>query len=77
MDNSVNTANSAFLDRFGAYLGLERGLSANTLAAYSTDVRHLLDWLEQEGIRVEDVEEGDLHTFLAMLRDFGILYTTD
>ncbi|MDE7159751.1 MAG: tyrosine recombinase XerD [Muribaculaceae bacterium] len=60
------------LDRFGSYLGLERGLSVNTLSAYTTDVRHLLDWLEQEGIAVEYVEEGDLHTFLAMLRDFGL-----
>lgn len=67
----MNTS-STLLDRFGAYLILERGLSANTLSAYSADVKHLLDWLEGEGIGVEEVEEGDLHTFLAMLRDFGI-----
>ncbi len=60
------------LERFGSWLGLERGLSANTLAAYSTDVRHLLDWLGQEGLRPEEIGEEHLHTFLAMLRDFGI-----
>lgn len=63
---------STLLDRFGAYLILERGLSANTLSAYCADVKHLLDWLEGEGMGVEDVEEEDLHTFLAMLRDLGI-----
>ncbi len=60
------------MEGFGSWLGLERGLSSNTLQAYANDVGHLLDFLLEERLRVTEVEEAHLHTFLALLRDMGI-----
>lgn len=57
---------------FEAYLTLERGMSANTAQAYLTDVGHLMDFLDEIGKNPMEVEEPDLHTFLATLRDLGI-----
>lgn len=60
------------IEGFATWLGLERGLSGNTLNAYTSDVEHLLDFLLDEGLRIEEVREENLHTFLAMLSDMGI-----
>lgn len=60
------------LDDFSAYLNLERGMSANTLGAYTTDTRHLLQFLEIQNINLSEVCESDLHEFLASLADMGI-----
>lgn len=64
--------NTDLLDSFTAHLLLERSLSQNTVEGYSVDVRHLLDFLEERGIEIEDVTETDLHQLLATLRDLGI-----
>lgn len=60
------------IEEFESYLILERGMSANTRDAYLTDVAHLMEYLEEIGKQAEDVEEDDLHGFLADLRDLGI-----
>lgn len=57
---------------FEAYLNLERGLSANTLAAYLTDVGKLLSYLTDVGMPIADVELPTLHNFVADLYDIGI-----
>ena len=57
---------------FEAYLLLERSLSPNTLSGYATDVRHLLDYLEERRLSSDEVGLDDLHNFLATLRDLGI-----
>ena len=57
---------------YGAHLVLERGLSQNTLTGYTTDVWHLLEYLNGRGINVAAVERGDLHNFLVTLHDLGI-----
>ncbi len=62
----------ALLRGFGAHLMLERGLSQNTLAGYTSDVAHLLEYLGERGIRVSAVERDDLHNFLATLYEMGI-----
>ncbi len=54
------------------YLKLQRGFSPNTLDAYQRDLWKLLDYLEQEGKSVYEVELADLQHFAATLHDIGI-----
>lgn len=60
------------LHDFEAYLALERGMSWNTCEAYLSDVCHLLEYLEEQGINPTETKEADLHTFICTLRDMGI-----
>ncbi|MDE6632302.1 MAG: site-specific integrase, partial [Muribaculaceae bacterium] len=60
------------LQDFEAYLSLERGMSGNTCEAYVSDVCHLLEYLEEEGLNPAEATEKDLHSFLSTLRDLGI-----
>lgn len=60
------------LQDFEAYLSLERGMAGNTCEAYVSDVCHLLDYLEDEGINPTETTEKDLHNFICTLRDLGI-----
>lgn len=57
---------------FEAYLMLEKGLSANTSEAYCRDVRHLLGYIEEKGVKITEVTPDHLHAFLAELHDIGI-----
>lgn len=61
-----------YLDEFGSYLTLERGMSANTFDAYLADVGHLMEFLDQKNLKPEEVVEEDLHEFICTLRDLGI-----
>lgn len=54
------------------YLKLQRGMTGNTLDAYSRDVDKLLTFLNREGRYVLDVELADLQQFAAGLHDIGI-----
>lgn len=60
------------LDKYRAYLILERGLADNTRQAYIHDVEKLFSFLADEGLRPEDVELDHLHRFAAALYDAGI-----
>lgn len=60
------------LDQFEAYLGVQKGLSENTVAAYAEDVRKLIDYASDSGHGVENITEADLHEFLCTLQDVGI-----
>lgn len=64
-------ADKLLLD-FGAHLTLERGLSANTLEAYTRDVHHLITFLKTTNTSAEATTEDDLHEFLAQLHELGI-----
>lgn len=61
----------ALLDRFDAYLSLERGLAHNTAVSYRNDIKHLLDFLGDDA-PVAQVTTAQLHTFVATLHDMGI-----
>ena len=54
------------------YLKLQRGYSANTLDAYLRDLEKLLNYLEEEKKRIQDVQLSDLQHFAASLHDIGI-----
>ena len=60
------------LERYAAWLMLERGLSANTRAAYGADAERLADWLDEHGRALTDASADDLQTFLCDLHDLGI-----
>ncbi len=54
------------------YLKLQRGFSSNTLDAYQRDLQKLLEYLEQEGKDIREVQLDDLQHFAATLHDIGI-----
>lgn len=58
--------------KYKQYLKLEKGLSKNTLDAYTTDLEKLLNFLATEDIEVLDVTLEDLEHFAAGLHDIGI-----
>ena len=57
---------------YAGYLRLVRGYSPNTIEGYLHDVRLLADFISERSIDIKEVSEGDLHEFLASLRDMGI-----
>ena len=65
-------ASPALLRRYYQYLKLERGLSGNTLEAYTEDLRKFLDFLSSGGMDFRTVTEDGLHQFMAVLADVGI-----
>ena len=54
------------------YLKLQRGFSPNTIEAYQRDLEKLLNYLEQEGKTVSEVQLDDLQHFAATLHELGI-----
>lgn len=67
---------SSLLSLFEAHLGLERGLSRNTLDAYVRDAAKLLDYIGTEGIAPADISLDTLRAFAADLFDLGVAATT-
>lgn len=57
---------------YSSYLLLEKGLSPNTAAGYSTDVSHLFEYIDSEGKTLFSLIEDDLHSFLSLLHEMGI-----
>ncbi len=61
----MGSPDSQLLDQFLDGIWLESGLSANTLAAYRTDLRAFQSWLAKKGLALEQVTRADLLTYLA------------
>ena len=56
------------LDLFSSYLAVERGLSANTLAAYNADLVDLSGYLQNQGLsKWQEVTRDHLLTYLEAL----------
>lgn len=60
------------INQFHIYLRLEKGLSANSIDAYLTDVEKLAHFVESEGMAFDTLTYGDLQQFVARLHDIGI-----
>lgn len=67
---------AAIVNAFGAYLTLERGLSANTREAYVADALRLTTWLGSERFPLREVDLEKLREFMASLHDVGIAPAT-
>ncbi len=67
---------SSIVDKYCAYLTLERGVSVNTKMAYERDVRKFLSFLADEGTDFLRASLDDLHRFAASLYDVGISPTS-
>jgi len=65
--DSLDPAVSRFLDA----VWMERGLSANTLAAYRADLVALSRWLASQGIVMQDTSRADLLGFIAWRVECG------
>ena len=57
---------NAALKDYQDYLRIERGLSQNTIASYSLDIKKLMQWLEENSIREspEKITEKTLQEFI-------------
>ncbi len=63
----------SYLDLFLNYLQIEKGLSKNTLAAYSRDAGRYLDHLDGKGVcDPRDIRPIDVGTFLQEIKDGGL-----
>ena len=72
-EKTINKEKEALIIRkYQQYLKLEKGLSANTLDAYLTDLDKLLRFLKAENIDMLSVTLDDLQRFAAGLHDIGI-----
>ena len=58
-------------EEFLSWLAVERGRSANTLAAYRRDLAAYVAWLDGDGRSLEDVSEPDVERYVAQLRSEG------
>ncbi len=63
----------ADIEAFCEALWLERGLAANSLAAYASDLRHAAAWLRQTaGLGLRDARRSHLQEYLAALSMAGV-----
>lgn len=62
----------AVLNRYRAYLLLERGLSPNTREAYCRDVKRFLEYAEDNGLDVRSAGLDDFHRFTWAVSDLGV-----
>ena len=61
------------LEKFSAYLALERALSPNTIAAYRSDLLSFIEWLEDNHVSsFENIKRIYIHDYLADLKDDGL-----
>lgn len=61
-----------WLVEFLMYARAERGLAANTLAAYRRDLTRYLDWLDARGREPASATREDVLSYLAGLSDAGL-----
>lgn len=60
------------LDGYAAYIGLERGLSQNTVIGYRFDIEKFINYLKETGTALRDVTLPMLQQFVADMHDVGI-----
>lgn len=60
------------LDGYAAYIGLERGLSQNTVIGYRFDIEKFINYLKDSGTALRDVTLPILQQFVAYMHDIGI-----
>ncbi len=56
------------IDRFLNYLSIEKGLSLNTISAYSQDLKKLVEHLKKQCVRIDTAGRKEMILFLSDLR---------
>lgn len=64
------------VEEYLTWLRVERGRSANTLAAYRRDLSGYWRWLHARGLRLDDVTEPDVTAFVNHRRATGLAPST-
>ena len=64
--------NRALLQSFISHIGVERGLSKNTLLSYERDLKKLINFLDQRNLSLTSARVDDLRDFLSSLRASGL-----
>lgn len=59
------------IKEFGIHLSAERGLSSNSLAAYTSDLRITATWAMERGLSPGDLDRDQLSAFLAHQQGLG------
>jgi len=60
------------ISKYKSYLLLEKNLSPNSIQAYMTDLDKLLQYFEEEGLKIDNIKLDHLQQFVAQLYDLGI-----
>lgn len=60
------------MSEYGLFLQMEKGMAGNTREAYMRDVRKLLVYLADSGVKLRDVTADTLRYFIGELHDLGI-----
>ena len=61
-----------YINKYNTWLRLEKGLSANTIEAYTDDLNKLFQFIENEELKLLEIRYADLQQFIAQLCDIGI-----
>ena len=64
--------NEILVQKYRRYLLLEKGLSKNTVSAYMTDLRKLINYVEEHELSIKNLKTSHLEEFLAELYDQNI-----
>jgi integrase/recombinase XerD len=62
---------AALVDRYLTHLSVERGMSPNTVRAYSADLARYLEWAERAGVDPIDLNHRQMRAYLAELDRAG------
>lgn len=71
VEDMLMTSSQSAIDRFIRGVLTERGLSSNTLAAYSADLMVLDRWLRARGVSMLAARQEDLLAFIAHRAEIG------
>jgi integrase/recombinase XerD len=63
---------SRYITEFVSYLKIEKGLSINSVMAYTNDTNKLKNYCEDNNLSVKEVQYSDLKNFIAELYDLGL-----
>ena len=63
---------SRYITEFVSYLKIEKGLSSNSIIAYTNDTTKLKNYCEDNNLSAKEVQYSDLKNFIAELYDLGL-----
>jgi len=72
MNKGDGSMDNKYIHKYNTWLRLEKGLSANTIEAYTDDLNKLIQFIENENINILQIRYADLQQFIAQLCDIGI-----